>query len=274
VSDSGAGPGRSTPANEGDGSPRPDDPAGPGPAAAAVVNVEGLQVRYRNGAIGVVAVDLQVADRQFVAVFGPNGAGKTTTMRAISGFLRGEKVRISGSVEVLGHQVAGWEPHRISKLGLAFIPERRKIFPNLSVAQNLAAVGRRPSRAQTAELHERIFGLFPDIKDRRSEAAGRLSGGQRQMVAIGRGLMCQPRVLIVDELTLGLHHGLHGALYEAMRKVADTGTAVIVVDESTGAALEFVDHCYLLGTGVVKDSGGPAKFRGSELLAAGYVEAG
>ena len=153
------------------------------------------------------------------------------------------------------------------------MPERRKIFPNLSVADNMAALGQTPSRARRAQLHRHVFELFPALADRRSELAGRLSGGQRQMVAIARALMCEPRVLIVDELTLGLHHSLHQTLYQTMRRIADDGTAVIVVDESTGTALELVDRCYLIGSGTVRDSGPPEKFRGSELLAAGYVEA-
>jgi branched-chain amino acid transport system ATP-binding protein len=243
------------------------------PDVSPMVRVEQLQVRYRNGALGTVAVDLYVGAGELVALFGANGAGKTTTMRAISGFLRSERARVSGTVEVLGRRVTGWEPHRVTALGLAFVPERRKIFPNLSVAENLASVGRSPSRARRAELHERIFAMFPVLKTRGSELAGRLSGGERQMVAIARGLMSQPKVLIVDELTLGLHHSLHATLYQTMRTIADSGTAVIVVDESTGTALEFVDRCYLLSTGRVKDSGTPEKFRGSELLAAGYVEA-
>jgi branched-chain amino acid transport system ATP-binding protein len=246
----------------------------PGPVTAAVVRIAQLQVRYRNGALGAVAVDLHVAAGEFVAIFGPNGAGKTTTMRAISGFLRSERTRIGGTVEVLGRRVTGWEPHRVASLGLSFVPERQKIFPNLSVAENLAAVGNSPPRARRKELYERIFHLFPVLENRRSELAGRLSGGQRQMVAIARGLMSGPKVLIVDELTLGLHHSLHASLYQTMRTIADGGTAVIIVDESTGIALEMVDRCYLLSTGTVKDSGTPDKFRGSELLAAGYVEAG
>jgi branched-chain amino acid transport system ATP-binding protein len=238
-----------------------------------MVRVEQLQVRYRNGALGAVAVDLHVHAGELVALFGANGAGKTTTMRAISGFLHSERARVSGTVEVLGRRVTGWEPHRVTALGLAFVPERRKIFPNLSVADNLASVGRSPSRARRAELLERVVAMFPVLQRRGSELAGRLSGGERQMVAIARGLMSEPKVLIVDELTLGLHHSLHETLYQTMRTIADTGTAVIVVDESTGTALEFVDRCYLLSTGRVKDSGTPEKFRGSELLAAGYVEA-
>jgi branched-chain amino acid transport system ATP-binding protein len=251
----------------------PEPAAAAGADRPAVVSVEELQVRYRNGALGAVAIDLQVGAGELIAVFGANGAGKTTTMRAISGFVHGERARVSGTVDVLGRRVTGWEPHRVAALGLAFVPERRKIFPNLSVADNMAALGHTPSRARRAQLHRHVFELFPALADRRSELAGRLSGGQRQMVAIARALMCEPRVLIVDELTLGLHHSLHPTLYQTMRRIADDGTAVIVVDESTGTALELVDRCYLIGSGTVRDSGPPEKFRGSELLAAGYVEA-
>jgi branched-chain amino acid transport system ATP-binding protein len=115
--------------------------------------------------------------------------------------------------------------------------------------------------------------MFPILWERRRSQAGRLSGGQQQMLAIARGLLNNPKLLIIDEMTLGLHHSLHGPLFEAVRTVAAQGTAVMLVDESTGFALEVADYCYLMGGGRTKVSGPAEDFRGSELVAAGYVDA-
>lgn len=238
-----------------------------------MLSAKTLKVRYRNGALGVVDVSLEVEAGQVVALFGPNGAGKTTTVRAISGFLRSEGAKIvSGRVTLFGEDVTNSEPQKTTRLGVAFVSERQKIFPNLSVAENLTALGKIPPRARRQQIYERIYELFPVLKTRPRELAGRLSGGQQQMLAIARSLMCEPKLLIVDELTLGLHHSLHAPLFDAMRAIASEGTAVLVVDESTGSALDVADHCYLLSGGRVRMSGPAGTFRGSELLAAGYVE--
>ena len=237
------------------------------------LSAEGLKVRYRNGALGIVDVSLSVEVGQVVALFGPNGAGKTTTVNAISGFLRSEGARVvDGSVTVFGVDVTNKEPHFVHRLGLATVPERKKVFPALTVAENLRALGHLPSRQRRKEVYDRLYALFPALAAKRSDLAGKLSGGQQQMLAIARSLVCEPKILIIDELTLGLHHSLHEPLFEVVSRIASEGTAVMLVDESTGFALEAADHCYRLGAGVVKDSGPSARFRGSELLAAGYVE--
>jgi branched-chain amino acid transport system ATP-binding protein len=239
-----------------------------------ILSADRLRVRYRNGALGVVDASFEVALGRFVGIFGPNGAGKTTSMRAVSGFLRTEGARvISGRVVFDGDDVTNSEPHRMAARGVAFVPERSKVFPNLSVAENLAALAGIPRGGRRAELMDLIHSLFPVIAARRGQLAGRLSGGERQMLALARAIIRDPRVLIVDEMTLGLHHSLHPPLFEAVRRVADGGTAVILVDESTGFALEACDYCYILSAGRVQDHGPAARFRGSELIAAGYVEA-
>lgn len=238
-----------------------------------MLSVDSIKVQYSNGALGVEDVSLDVYPGQLVALFGPNGAGKTTSVRAVSGFLRSEGAKVvAGQVSFLGEDITNSEPHQTTQAGVAFVAERQKIFPNLSVRENLAAIGRRPSRARRREIMEKIDLLFPVLSERPRELAGRLSGGQQQMLAIARGLMCEPRLLIVDELTLGLHHSLHLPLFEALKSIVDDNTAVLVVDESTGAALDVADHCYLLSAGRVRMSGPATVYKGSELLAAGYVE--
>jgi branched-chain amino acid transport system ATP-binding protein len=239
-----------------------------------ILTAENLRVRYRNGALGIVDVSFDVAPGQVIGLFGPNGAGKTTSMRAVSGFLRTEGARvIGGRVTFAGQDVTNQEPHRQAARGLAFVPERNKVFASLTVAENLAAVSGLPKGARRAELNEMIDTLFPLLAERRHEYAGRLSGGQRQMLALARGIIRDPKVLIVDEMTLGLHHSLQPPLFEAVQRVADSGTAVVLVDESTGFALEACHHCYILSAGRVHASGPAEKFKGSELIAAGYVEA-
>jgi branched-chain amino acid transport system ATP-binding protein len=243
-------------------------------ATAGLLEVDQLRVRYRNGAIGISDVSLRVDPGQVVAVFGPNGAGKTSTVRGISGFLKTEGARIvHGSVRFDGADVTNREPHRQAKRGVAFVPERDKVFPTLSVAENLAALGVFPAPGRQQELLTIVFDLFPVLADRRRELAGRLSGGQRQMLALARAILSDPRLLIIDEMTLGLHHSMQPVLYDAVRTIAATGTSLLLVDESTGFALEVADYCYLLTAGVVVDQGPAEKFRGNELLAAGYLEA-
>ena len=241
----------------------------------AILTAENLRVRYRNGALGILDVSFQVARGQLVGLFGPNGAGKTTSVRAVAGFLRTEGSRvIQGKVTFEGQDLTNREPHRQAARGLAFVPERNKIFSSLTVAENLAAVSGAPGGSRRAELNDFIRTLFPILAERRRDYAGRLSGGQRQMLALARAIIRDPKLLIVDEMTLGLHHSVQPPLFEAVRKVASQGAAVVLVDESTGFALEASDYCYILAAGRVQAEGPSSKFLGSELIAAGYVEAG
>lgn len=237
-----------------------------------ILSATHLAVRYRNGALGVADASFSVDAGEIVALFGANGAGKTTSVRAVTGFLRSEGARVEhGAVTLFGRDMTNAEPHKISGLGVAFVPERSKIFPHLSVADNLVSVGHLPPRRRRAEVSAFIYELFPALADRHGVQAGRLSGGQQQMLAIGRCLMTGPQLLILDEMTLGLHHSMHQVLFDAVRHVSDRGTAVLLVDESTGLALQLASRAYLLSGGVVIDEGPAERFRGSELLAAGYL---
>jgi branched-chain amino acid transport system ATP-binding protein len=229
-----------------------------------------LQVRYRNGALGVHDVTLEVQPGQTVALLGPNGAGKSTTLRALSGHLSSEGTRvIQGTVQFDGRDVTNAEPHRVARLGMMLVPERRKVFPNLSVMENLLALGSSGGRQQSSLL-ENVFELFPMLQQRRSEYAGRLSGGQQQMLAIGRSLMSEAKLLLLDELTLGLHVSLKPVLYDAVIKINERGTAVLVADESADFALSVCEYCYVIRDGLISKEGEPAHFELAE-LAAGYL---
>lgn len=243
-----------------------------GTSHPTLLSAKSLAVRYANGAFGITDVSIEIGSGQIVAMFGSNGAGKTTTARAISGFLKGEGAAVvRGEMRLRDKVTTNFEPQRMTKLGVACVPERGKIFPNLSVAEHMTAVAPKASKARKAELLDQALTLFPQVKEKWKTAAGRLSGGQQQMVAIARALMCDPALLVVDEMTLGLHHTLQEPLFEAMRAIAAQGTGVLLVEESTGLTLEMADYCYLLSSGVVWDKGPPERFRGNELLAAGYV---
>lgn len=238
-----------------------------------LLSVDRIRVRYRNGAIGVSESSLTVAAGQIVALFGANGAGKTTTLRAVGGFLRTEGARvIEGDITYDGRSIANCEPHVTASLGISTVMERRKIFANLSVRDNLLALGPSQLGPERGAKLDQMFDLFPILKEKLHQPAGRLSGGQQQMLAVARGLMAAPRLLMIDEVTLGLHPSVHPVLYDAIRKVADSGTAVLLVDESAASALHVVDYCYLLSGGHLKSEGPPESFAGMELLAAGYVE--
>jgi branched-chain amino acid transport system ATP-binding protein len=237
-----------------------------------MLELERVRVRYRNGALGVASVSLRAEPGKVVAVFGPNGAGKTTSVRACTGFLKSEGASIvAGRIRLDGRDMTGAEPHRFCRRGVFCVPERRKIFPQLTVAENIRAVRNLPARRQRGVVEQQIFSLFPALRELAVMQAGRLSGGQQQMLAIARGLMSRPRYLVVDEVSLGLHVSVIRPLFEVLRAIADAGTAVLVVDESTDAALDVADYCYVLRSGEVVDEGAPERFRGSELLAAGYV---
>jgi branched-chain amino acid transport system ATP-binding protein len=234
--------------------------------------VESLAVRYRNGALGISDVSLEVGDRQVVSVFGPNGAGKTTTVRAISGFLRTERARaVRGRITLDGQDITNLEPHVVARMGIGFVAEKDKVFPRLSVHENLLAIS-GGARADWIAAREEMLDLFPILRDRLKQPAGQLSGGQRQMLAIARAMTRRPRLLVIDEMTLGLHVSVQAQLFDVMRRVSATGTAVLLVDESVSFALDISDHCYLLRDGHVELSGQPDDFRGNELAAAGYSE--
>ncbi|MEU1956032.1 ABC transporter ATP-binding protein [Nocardia rhamnosiphila] len=239
-----------------------------------MIEAKNLKVRYRSGALGALDISLRVAAGQVVALFGPNGAGKTTAVRAITGFLRSEGARVvGGSVMFDGKDITNLEPWQTSRMGLSMVPERQKIFPSMTVRENLTALGKRPPRARRLEKWDQACSLFPVLAERMGEPAGRLSGGQQQMLAIARCLLADARVVIVDEMTQGLHHSLQPVLFDAIRAIVADGTSVVLVDESTGFALQVADFCYIIGGGRVRDEGDAAKFADSALLAAGYVEA-
>ncbi|HLC25203.1 MAG TPA: ABC transporter ATP-binding protein [bacterium] len=233
----------------------------PKPIASNGLLLEVRGVDVFHGDIQVVwDVSFQVQEGEVVALLGPNGAGKTTTLRAISGTLRAR----SGRIFFQGKEIAQTPPHRIARLGIAHVPEGRRVFPEMTVAENLemgAYIPLRESRGRLKENQEKVFDLFPRLRERHRQLAGTLSGGEAQMLAIGRGLMSNPRLLILDELTLGLMPRLIESLFEAIRVVNAAGVTVLLVEQNLDEALSLAHRAYILEAGRIVLEG-----KGQDLL--------
>jgi branched-chain amino acid transport system ATP-binding protein len=225
--------------------------AAPVHAAEPVLKVSGLEVAYGPSAPALRGVTLEVPKGAAVALLGANGAGKTTTIRAISGLLRLHSGRVlAGSVELEGDDVTKLKANRIVAHGVAQVPEGRMVFAELTVDENLRIGATARKGGYSPEDIDRVFELFPSIASRRNDQAGWLSGGEQQMVAIGRGLMANPRLLLLDEVSLGLAPIITRAIFERLREVrAQSGTSMLVVEQNARLALEFCDYAYILDTG-------------------------
>lgn len=224
--------------------------------------------------MGVNNVTLSLKAGEVLGLVGANGAGKSTTTRAMSGFLRSEGTRvINGNVEFNGESITNLEPQECSARGIALVPERTKIFPNLSVLDNLRAIGKSPRRGDRKHYWDQVFDLFPVLHERLSQPAGQLSGGERQMLGLARALANRPQLLIVDELTLGIHVSIHQRLYTILKTIAAEGVAVIVVDERAPQILEISDQCVILRAGRVAAAGPADEFSSLNLMTAEYVGA-
>ena len=221
-----------------------------------MLSASGLTVQYGAGALAIADVNIEIGSGQVVAILGPNGAGKTTTLRALSGFMRTETAKIvQGQVTYGGHDVTRREPHHMAGLGVVAIPERNKVFSNLTVGENLRALQQRDTGATNQFPLPFVLNMFPFLSSRLNDVAGLLSGGQQQMLAIARGLLLNPTILMIDEMTLGLHPSIHSQLFEAVQEITRTGTAVLLVDEGTTSALEIADVVHVLSGGRVRASG-------------------
>jgi ABC-type branched-subunit amino acid transport system ATPase component len=221
------------------------------PAEDAGLAVRDLSVTYSNGAIGVNGASVDVRPGEIVAVLGRNGAGKTSLLTGIAGFLRSERVSVSGSVRVAGTEVRGASPMRANRSGVVLVPERDKIFPSLTVSENLELV--RPKRP---DGRFDLAARFPALKQRATSRAGMLSGGERQMLALAMAVSQRPRVLLVDELSLGLAPVVVKNLLSGLREMAEAmGLAVLIVEQDAAAAMRVADYLYVLDRGEIAWNG-------------------
>ena len=217
----------------------------------SVLELRDIVCRY--GKVTVLkGVSLQVGRGQLVALIGTNGAGKTTTLKSISGLLN----PASGSIVFDGQNITHASPRRILELGIAHCPEGRRVFPFMTVDENLEmGCFLRSDRQGIAEDLERIFGQFPRLAERRHQAAGTLSGGEQQMLAIARAMMSRPKMILFDEPSLGLAPNIVEQTFEIISGICQSGTTVLMVEQNALAALEMCDHAYLLESGSLVLSG-------------------
>jgi branched-chain amino acid transport system ATP-binding protein len=218
-----------------------------------MLDVRDLRVDY-GAAPALWGVSLTIAQGELVCVIGPNGAGKTTLIGALAGLKRPR----SGSITMDGREMTAVAPHRFCAAGIAIVPEGRRLFTRLSVRENLE-IGSylRPARAERERSLARVCALFPAVRDKLDAPAGALSGGQQQMVAIGRALMAEPRLLLLDEPSLGLSPMMVQVMFRAIRDVNAAGTAVLLVEQNVAMALDLARRAYLLEEGRIAAEGAP-----------------
>jgi branched-chain amino acid transport system ATP-binding protein len=233
----------------------------------ALLNVEGLSASYDDLPV-LHEVSLTVAAGEVVCVLGPNGAGKTTLLRAIAGELRPG----AGRVMFRGEDITGRAADRIVPLGLALVPEGRKLFPGLSVAENLqlGAYHREARKVRDTTLAE-VLELFPMLAERAGQPAGSLSGGEQQMCAIARGLMARPQLLMLDEPSLGLAPVIVDQVFALIRRLAGEGLTVLLVEQNVGEALELATRGHVLEQGRVVMTGSGEELLADERLRAAYL---
>jgi branched-chain amino acid transport system ATP-binding protein len=217
----------------------------------SLLSIEKLQVAY-GGIRAVKGIDLEVRAGELVCLIGANGAGKTTTLRAITGIVRAA----AGAVRYDGTDISRMKPHQIARRGLALVPEGRGVFAQLTIEENLAmgAYARRDSAAVAADV-ERAFTLFPRLKERRRQIAGTLSGGEQQMLAIARAMMSRPKLLLLDEPSMGLAPIMVEKIFEVIRTIATEGVTLLLVEQNARLALEVSHRAYVLEGGLVTLTG-------------------
>ncbi len=236
---------------------------------APILDISGLQVSI--GAQAVLrGVDLRVRAGGIACVLGSNGVGKTTLMRTVSGIYR----NAAGSIRFGGQDILNRAPHEIVAAGISQAPEGRHIFPAMTVAENLRVGAARHSNAQQAKDSERILALFPVLKQKLRQAAGSLSGGEQQMLCIGRAMMARPRLLLLDEPSLGLAPKLVRVIFDLIARIREGGTAILLVEQNARAALRVSDHAYVMEGGRISLDGPAAEIAGEKQVAEAYLGGG
>jgi len=218
-----------------------------------MLDVRDLQVAY-GAAPALWGVSFELRERELLCIVGPNGAGKTTLINTLAGVLRAK----SGHIVFDGRDISALPPHRFCAAGIALVPEGRRLFGGMTVVENLEIGSILPAaKAKRAETLAIVLALFPALKEKLGQAAGELSGGQQQMVAIGRALMARPRLLLLDEPSLGLSPLIVTELFGAIRRVHREGTAVLLVEQNVATALRVADRAYVLEEGRMVAEGTP-----------------
>jgi branched-chain amino acid transport system ATP-binding protein len=232
----------------------------------ALLDVEDLRAGYGETEV-LRGIDLNVRGGEIVAVLGSNGVGKSTLNRTLSGVIRAR----GGTVRFEGADLVGEKPATIVARGLIHVPEGRRIFPNMSVRENLDLGSYRRGKPHRAANRERVLAIFPRLRERQGQLAGTLSGGEQQMLAIGRGLMAEPKLLILDEPSLGLSPLLVEELFALIARIRADGVAVLVVEQNVVQSLEIADRAYILSEGTFVMSGAAGVIAADPALKRAYL---
>jgi branched-chain amino acid transport system ATP-binding protein len=235
--------------------------------ADVLLKVQGLKVSY-GGIEAVKGVDFEVCEGELVSLIGSNGAGKTTTMKAITGTLS----LAGGDIQYLGRSIRGQGAWDLVREGLAMVPEGRGVFTRMTITENLqmGAYIRKDAPAIAQDM-EKVFTTFPRLKERRDQLAGTLSGGEQQMLAMGRALMSRPRVLLLDEPSMGLSPIMVDKIFEVVRDVHAQGVTVLLVEQNASRALQIADRGYVMESGLITLSGDARKMLDDPQVRAAYL---
>ena len=232
-----------------------------------LLKVMGLKVAY-GGIEAVKGVDLEVHEGELVTLIGSNGAGKSTTMKAITGLL----ALNDGEIEYLGQSIRGKGAWDLVRQGLAMVPEGRGVFTRMSIEENLQMGAHiRTDKAEVAADLDKVFTIFPRLKERRDQMAGTLSGGEQQMLAMGRGLMSRPKVLLMDEPSMGLSPIMVDKIFEVVREVSAQGVTVLLVEQNASRALQIADRAYVMESGLITMQGDARQMLSDPKVRAAYL---
>ncbi len=237
------------------------------PNLAPLLDVRGLQVSY-GGILAVKGVDFVVGEGELVSLIGSNGAGKTTTMKAITGMLP----HAGGEVLYRGRSIAGMGAWDLVRDGLAMVPEGRGVFARMTILENLQMGAYiRTDAADIAADIDRVFATFPRLQERRTQLAGTMSGGEQQMLAMGRALMSRPKLLLLDEPSMGLSPIMVDRIFEVIRQVAEQGTTILLVEQNASRALQIADRAYVMESGLVTMQGAAREMLSDPKVRAAYL---
>ncbi|HET7490322.1 MAG TPA: ABC transporter ATP-binding protein [Bradyrhizobium sp.] len=227
------------------------------------------QVSASYGSVPAISnVSIEVGEGEAVGLLGANGAGKSTTLRAISGLVK----PTSGMISFAGNDLASFRPHKIPELGIAHVPEGRQVFPDMTVNENLEVGAYVPmAKAERKATIELVYGIFPRLAERRRQLAGTMSGGEQQMLAVGRGLMLKPRLLMLDEPSLGLAPVMTDVTFEKIGEIHKMGTAILLVEQNVSRALSLVQRAYVLESGKVIMHGTSVELANNKQVQAAYL---
>jgi branched-chain amino acid transport system ATP-binding protein len=232
-----------------------------------LLKVTGLKVAY-GGIQAVKGIDFEVHEGELVTLIGSNGAGKTTTMKAITGTLAID----DGDIEYLGRSIKGKGAWDLVKQGLAMVPEGRGVFTRMTIGENLQMGAHiRTDKPEIAADLDKVFTIFPRLKERRDQLAGTLSGGEQQMLAMGRGLMSRPKVLLMDEPSMGLSPIMVDKIFEVVREVSAQGVTIVLVEQNASRALQIADRGYVMESGLITMSGGAREMLNDPKVRAAYL---